>query len=153
VAGPVIGPGPAYQLMPVSGPVPLPVSGPAYPGLPVPVGRPLCTIGEITVTDTMIHTPTGSCPLRGSQWHVQDQWLAHQRTPTWAIVCAVVGFCLVNVFSLLFLLAKETRFTGVAQVTVVNGPFVYTAHVPVYNAQTAFDTHNRVNYVRAMSIR
>jgi hypothetical protein len=66
-------------------------------------------------------TPAGDIPLRGSTWQVTDQWLTEQRTPTWAIVLAVLGFCLVTFFSLLFLLVKETTYRGTVQVTVTNG--------------------------------
>lgn len=161
-SGPPIYGGP-YAGQPVSGPV-YPVSGPQYPvsgpqyptsGALVPAAaeQPLCQIGEIMVTTSMVHTPVGACPLRGSQWHSQDQWIATQKTPTWAIVLAVVGFCILTVFSLLFLLAKETVLNGVVQVTVMNGPFTYAARVPVYNYAQAQHLHNQVNYARAMSMR
>jgi hypothetical protein len=145
--------GPAY---PVSGPA-YPVSGPQYPtsGALVPAvpEQPLCQIGEIMVTNMMVHTPVGGCPLRGSQWTAQDQWVAIQKTPTWAIVLAIVGFCILTVFSLLFLLAKETVLQGVVQVTVSNGPFTYAARVPVFNHMMAQDVHSRVNYARAIAMR
>jgi hypothetical protein len=149
--------GPAYPQQPVSGPV-YPVSGGQYPtsgGALVPAmpQQPLCQIGEIMVTNTMVHTPVGGCPLRGSQWMAQDQWMQTQKTPTWAIVLAVVGFCVLTVFSLLFLLAKETVLNGVVQVTVTNGPFTYVARVPVYNHMNAQHVHNQVNYARSMSMR
>lgn len=142
--------GPAYA-QPVSGPhYPQPVSGAL---VPVAAEQPLCQIGEIMVTTTSVHTPVGACPLRGSQWHAQDQWIATQKTPTWAIVLAIVGFCILTIFSLFFLLAKETVLSGVVQVTVMNGPFTYTARVPVYSHMDAQHAHNQVNYARAMSMR
>ena len=150
--------GPHYPQQPVSGPV-YPVSGPQYPtsgGALVPAGpaeQPLCQIGEIMVTNTMVHTPVGGCPLRGSQWTAQDQWITTQKTPTWAIVLAILGFCILTIFSLLFLLAKETVLSGVVQVTVTNGPFTYVARVPVYNHMNAQHVHNQVNYARAMAMR
>ena len=149
--------GPHYPQQPVSGPV-YPVSGPQYPtstgGLvPAVPEQPLCQIGEIMVTNTMVHTPVGGCPLRGSQWNAQDQWVSTQKTPTWAIVLAIVGFCVLTVFSLLFLLAKETVLQGVVQVSVANGPFTYTARVPVFNHMMAQHVHNQVNYARAMAMR
>jgi hypothetical protein len=130
--------------------MPMPVSaGPVYPGAPEQV---LARIGEITVTNTTIYTPVGSCPLQGSRWQAQDQWIANQRTPVWAILCAVFGFCLLTVFSLLFLLAKETVYTGVIHVTVSNGAFMYSARVPVFNQQSAQHVHNQLNFVRAASL-
>jgi hypothetical protein len=164
--GPVSGP--AYHAPgPVSGPAyhaPGPVSGPTYNQQPtsgalVPVGpgmggeQPIAQIGEITVTTTMVHTPVGGCPLHGSTWTSQDQWISTQKTPTWAIVLAIVGFCILTFFSLLFLLAKETVLSGVVQVTIANGPFTYVARIPVYNQQQAQHVHNQVNYARAMAMR
>jgi hypothetical protein len=141
---------PAFR--PASGPpVPYPVStGVPYPGMPHDV--PVLRLGEITVTGSTVHTPLGSCPLRGSRWHAQDQWIVSQRTPVWAIVLAVVGFCVLTVFSLLFLLAKETVYHGVIMVTVSHGPFTYTARLPVFDQQGAQHVHNQVNYVRAMAV-
>jgi hypothetical protein len=124
----------------------VPVSGPGHE-------QPLAMIGEIAVTTTMVHTPVGGCPLRGSQWTSQDQWITSTKTPTWAIICAVLGFCILTIFSLLFLLAKETVLSGVVQVTVTNGPFTYVARIPVYNHAQAHHVHNQVNYARAMAMR
>ena len=156
LSGPPVYGGP-YPQQPVSGPV-YPVSGPQYPtsgGALVPVvpEQPLCQIGEIMVTNTTVHTPVGGCPLRGSQWTAHDQWITTQRTPVWAIVLAIVGFCLLAFFSLLFLLAKETVLNGVVQVTVTNGPFTYVARVPVFDHMAAQHVHNQVNYVRALAMR
>lgn len=153
---PVSGPQYGQPYAPVSGPqyntgsgAMVPVSGPG-PGLGE---QPLCQIGEITVTNTMVHTPVGGCPLRGSQWTAQDQWISTQKTPTWAIVLAIVGFCILTIFSLLFLLAKETVLNGTIAVTVTNGPFTYVARIPVYNQAQAQHVHNQVNYARAMAMR
>jgi len=128
-------------------PVPSPVPGPIAPG---PV---IVQIGDLAVTSTVVHTPAGDIPLAGSTWQVSDYWHNEQKIPTWAIVAAVAGFCVLTVFSLLFLLAKETVLEGVVQVTVANGPFTYVARVPVFNHLMAQDVHNRVNYVRSMSMR
>jgi hypothetical protein len=144
--GPVSGP--AYNAQPTSGAL-VPVSGPG-PGMGE---QPLAQIGEIMVTTTMVHTPVGGCPLRGSQWTAQDQWIASQKTPTWAIVLAIVGFCVLTIFSLFFLLAKETVLNGTIAVTVTNGPFTYVARIPVYNQAQAQHVHNQVNYARAMAMR
>jgi hypothetical protein len=127
----------------------VPVSGPG-PGMGE---QPIAQIGEIMVTTTMVHTPVGGCPLRGSTWVAQDQWMSSQKTPQWAIVLAIVGFCVLTIFSLLFLLAKETVLTGTIAVTVTNGPFTYVARIPVYNQGQAQHVHNQVNYARAMAMR
>lgn len=96
-----------------------PVPGQPYPGGGQPVSglpwRPaagpepvIAQIGEIAVTSSTVRTPSGEIPLAGTQWHVADYWQSEQKTPTWAIVVAVLGFCVLTVFSLLFLLIKET---------------------------------------------
>jgi uncharacterized protein DUF1707 len=121
--------------------------------LPGPPEQVLVQIGEIAVTATTIHTPSGPIPLRGSQWAVNDQWLSEQKTPTWAIVLAIVGFFLVCAFSLLFLLAKETQFHGTVNVTVSNGSQQYVARIPVYNQQQVHHIYNQVNYVRSLTMR
>src|SRR5690349_22078307 len=97
-----------------------PTSVPPQGMLPYPVTTPypmqeqvIAQIGEIQVTSTTVRTPAGQLPLRGSQWMVTDQWVATQKIPSWAITLAIVGFFCLTVFSLLFLLAKETVYQGV----------------------------------------
>jgi hypothetical protein len=124
----------------------MPVTAP-YPG-PEPV---IAQIGEIQVTSTTVRTPSGQFPLKGSQWTVTDQWVAEQKIPTWAIVLAIVGFFCLTVFSLLFLLAKETVYRGVVQVQVVNGPYHYVSRVPVNNQQYVQHVYGQVNYVRSLA--
>lgn len=119
-------------------------------------GAPMITpviaqIGEIQVTSTSIRTPTGEFPLRGSHWTVTDHWLTEQRTPAWAVVLAIVGFCVVPFFSLLFLLVKESIFRGMVQVTVSNGPHVYVARIPVAHQGQVQSLYNQVNYVRSLA--
>jgi hypothetical protein len=121
--------------------------------LPGPPEQVLVQIGEMAVTATTVYTPAGPIPLRGSQWSVQDQWLSEQKTPTWAIVLAIVGFFCVAIFSLLFLLAKETRFHGTVNVAVTNGGQQYVARIPVYNQQQVHHIYNQVNYVRSLTMR
>lgn len=121
--------------------------------LPGPPEQVLVQIGEIAVTATTVYTPSGPIPLRGSQWTVQDQWLSEQKTPTWAIVMAIVGFFLVCALSLLFLLAKETRFHGTVNVAVTNGSQQYVARIPVYHPQQVHHIYNQVNYVRSLTTR
>ena len=67
------------------------------------------------------------------------------------IIAAIVGFCVLTVFSLLFLLVKETVMQGTVQVTVTNGTRQYVARIPVFD-QTAVTTINQqVNYVRSLA--
>ncbi|MBN1170949.1 MAG: hypothetical protein JXA67_02140 [Micromonosporaceae bacterium] len=132
-----------YALTPMSTP---PMAMP--PALPQPA---LTRIGDIEITQTTVRTPYAEFPLRGSNWIVTDQWMAAQKTPTWAIVLAIVGFCILTFFSLLFLLAKETVYRGVVMVTVTNGRFQYSTSIPVVNAATAHYIRSQVNYARALS--
>jgi hypothetical protein len=135
------------------------VPGPVSPGdalvpvtAPYPAAEPvIAQIGEIQVTSTTVRTPAGQFPLRGSRWTVTDQWTAVQKIPTWAIVLTIVGFFCLTVFSLLFLLAKETVYQGVVQVQVANGPYHYVSRVPVNNQQYVQHVYGQVNYVRSLA--
>jgi len=75
-----------------------------------------------------------------------------QTTPTWAVVCAVVGFFVVCFLSLLFLLAKEDKTQGWVQVTVQAPGFVHTVQLPIYQAHHVADYSARVDYARSLSV-
>src|SRR5205809_5960682 len=115
--------------------LPVPSSGPNYPATtpysamtPYPAAEPvIAQIGEIQVTSSTVRTPAGQFPLRGSQWTVTDQWLANSKIPTWAIVLAIVLIPCTGFLSLLFLLAKETVYSGVVLVQVQNGAYHYVS--------------------------
>jgi hypothetical protein len=130
---------------PPPGAVPAP-----HPGQP-DTGIVVVQIGELAVTSSVIHTPAGDIPLAGSTWHVTDFWHNEQRTPTWAVVAAIAGFCVLTVFSLFFLLAKETVFRGTVQVTVTNGTWQYVARIPVIDPRQVQYVHQQVNYVRSLA--
>ena len=118
--------------------------------LPVP-GPVIVQVGEIGVTSSVVHTPAGDIALAGSTWQVTDYWHSEQKIPTWAIVCAIAGFCVLTVFSLLFLLVKVTVPRGTVQVTVTNGTRQYVARIPVTDqAQVAY-LNQQVNYVRSLA--
>ena len=126
------------------------------PSLPVPAdpmgpGPVIVQIGDMGVTSTVVHTPAGDIPLAGSTWTVNDYWHSEQKIPTWAIVAAIVGFCVLTVFSLLFLLVKETIPRGTVQVTVTNGTRQYVARIPVTNQSHVTYVHQQVNYVRSLA--
>lgn len=114
-------------------------------------GVVVAQIGEIAVTSTTVHTPAGDIPLARSTWQVSDFWHTEQKTPTWAIVMAILGFCVLTVFSLLFLLVKETIYRGTLQVTVTNGPRQYVARIPVSAEAHVQHLHQQVNYVRSLA--
>ncbi len=157
-------PDPFHDTQPLAGAVPAPpaappagapVTAPLTQQLPVQpsFGPVLVQVGEIRVSADTVYTPTGSFPVRGSQWHTQDQWAMTQKIPAWAVVCAILGFCVLTVFSLLFLLVKETVVSGSVAVTVTNGATSYTAYFPVGHQLQVADMHNRVNYARSLAAR
>jgi hypothetical protein len=111
----------------------------------------IAQIGEIQVTSTSVRTPAGQFPLKGSQWSVTDQWVAEQKIPTWAIVCAIVGFFCLTFFSLLFLLVKETVYSGVVLVQVHSGPYHYVSRIPVSDQTYVQHVYQQVNYVRSLA--
>ena len=128
-------------------PTPPPATGPgAQPDGPV-----IVQIGEIGVTSAVVHTPAGDIPLAGSTWQVSDYWQNEQKTPTWAIVAAIAGFCVLTFLSLLFLLVKETVHRGTVQVTVTNGTRQYVARIPITDQAQLTYVHQQVNYVRSLA--
>ena len=136
--------------------VPVPAAPPPPQNIPVTVPyvdseQVIAQIGEIQVTSSTVRTPAGQFPLKGSQWSVTDQWVAQQKIPTWAIVCAIAGFFCLTVFSLLFLLAKETVYNGVVLVQVHSGPYHYVSRVPVGNQAYVQHVYQQVNYVRSLA--
>lgn len=166
--------GPAPQQAPAPQHAPAPQQQPAppqrqpYPGGVTPTSGPptqtgvgpdvgaapgsaVAQIGELTVTSTAVRTPAGEIPLAGSTWQVADYWQSEQKTPTWAIVAAIAGFFVLTIFSLLFLLVKQTSHRGTVQVTVGNGPRQYVARIPVVHQDQVRQIHQQVNYVRSLA--
>lgn len=132
-----------------------PWSIPAPPQAPQPAppapGPVIVQIGDIGVTSTVVHTPAGDIRLAGSTWTVHDYWHSEQKIPTWAIVAAIAGFCVLTVFSLLFLLVKVTVPKGTVQVTVTNETRQYVARIPVTDQSQVTYVHQQVNYVRSLA--
>jgi hypothetical protein len=129
----------------------IPAPAQSQPIAAMPVEAVIAQIGDIQLTATTVHTPVGSFPLRGSRWHITDHWVAAQRTPTWAVVLAIVGFFCLTIFSLLFLLAKETTYSGIVQVTVTSGPYQYDTRIGVTSQLQVQHAHNMVNYARSLA--
>ncbi|MEU1685760.1 hypothetical protein [Micromonospora sp. NPDC005707] len=127
---------------------------PALPAGPLPPAQSVVAvqIGEIMVTPPVIRTPAGVLPLAGASWHVMDHWQKEEKVATWAVVAAVLGFFCLTVFSLLFLLIKETRHHGTVQVTVTNGGYQYVARIPVADQFQVQQINNQVNYARSLSV-
>lgn len=134
-----------------SDPWSLPPTAPVPAPDPTGPGPVIVQVGEIGVTSVVVHTPAGDIPLPGSTWQVSDYWHSEQRIPKWAILAAIFGFCLLTVFSLLFLLVKETIARGTVQVTVTNGTQQYVARIPVTDQAQVSYVHQQVNYVRSLA--
>jgi hypothetical protein len=149
---PVSAPPQSGYAHPVAAP---PGYSPSTPGgsapFPADPGRVVARIGEITVTTTQVRTPTGVIPLAGSSWQVTEHWQTERETPGWAILAAVLGFLVLTIFSLLFLLVKRPVQQGTAQVTVTNGPHRYTARLPVADHAQLQNVQSQVTYVRSLA--
>jgi hypothetical protein len=107
------------------------------------------SIGDIVLTQNSVVVPQGRFALRGSSWTVQDGTVVTQAIPTWAIVLAVI-FALACFLGLLFLLVKETRYSGAVTVSVMGPGFYHTTQLPPgpANYKYAFDC---VNYARQVT--
>ncbi|MEU1751575.1 hypothetical protein ABZ436_02780 [Micromonospora matsumotoense] len=157
--GPVTGASGAYGTSPGADPylaAPAGQPGPypplfAPPGLGIGQQPTAVQIGEITVSPPVIRTPAGVMPLAGANWYVTDYWQREEKIASWAIVCAILGFFCLTIFSLLFLLIKETRHYGTVQVTVTSGGHQYVARIPVVDQGQVQQINNQVNYARSLS--
>lgn len=110
----------------------------------------LVTIGDISVTQSRVFTPSGWKPVSEVSWTLTDMSQTTQSIPAWAIVCTVVFF-LFCLLGLLFLLVKETRTQGSVQVTVTGPGFVHTTQIPVTSAAQIADISARLNHARAVT--
>ncbi|MFD5032820.1 hypothetical protein ACFVWX_22495 [Streptomyces sp. NPDC058220] len=136
---------------------PNPAPGYGYPqsGAPMPVpvggaGAPLVSIGDITVMNDSIITPSGTLPLRGAVWNATDMSRTEEKIPTHAIILAVVFF-LFCLLGLLFLLMKEKTTTGFIQITVTSGGRHHSTMVPA-NHEGAFQmVMGQISYARSLS--
>jgi hypothetical protein len=110
----------------------------------------LVTIGDIVCTQHEVITPSGRAPIGGVVWSFTDLSRTTRTIPNWAIVCTVIFFffCLLG---LLFLLAKEDRTEGGAQIVVQGQGFLHQTQIPVYSVPQVQDLAARVNYARSLS--
>jgi hypothetical protein len=116
-----------------------------------PQAPPLVTIGDISCTQDQVITPSGTRPIGEVSWGFTNMSHTWRTIPTWAAVCAVVGFFVVCVFSLLFLLAKEDKTEGWVQVVVQGSGFVHAVNLPVTSPYHVTDYAARVDYARSLS--
>lgn len=119
------------------------------PGYPPQV---LVTIGDIACTRTEVITPSGRAPIGEVTWTFTDMSRTTRTIPVWAIVLAVVFFFLCFL-GLLFLLAKEDRTEGWAQVTVQGPGLLHVVQVPVMSPVAVADLSARVNHARSLAFQ
>lgn len=142
------GPGPQPGT-PYGAPGPIPGSGYGSPAGQAPY---LVRIGSMVVTETEVHTPAGTIPLNQATFTFADQSYSVRKTPGWAIALAIIGFFIVTVLSLLFLLIKETQTTGHV-VVGVHGPggMNFAEPMPVQNLMQVQDAASRINYANQLA--
>lgn len=106
------------------------------------------SVGQIACTDTQVHTPVGTYPLKGTIWTVTNQTYVTESIPAYAIVLTILGvwFCLLG---LLFLLIKERRLNGSVQVAVQGPGFSYSTYVPVFTEVAIYQINTSVDWIRA----
>lgn len=111
----------------------------------------LATIGDISVSQHWVITPSGPHPISGSVWNVQDMSFWQESISTTGVVLCVifVWFCLLG---LLFLLMKDRKLTGYIQVTVQGKGFHHQTFVPVRGPDTFVWVNQMVNYTRSLSV-
>lgn len=128
----------------------------------VPVPRPprwagagpvLARFGPLTVTADAVRTPSGSFPLAGTVWRSDDHWYTRRVVPTAAIVAAVLGFFVVPFVSLLFLLIRQDRTSGVVQVCGWDGTRQHVVDLPVSSPAQAQVIARQVRYVQQLADR
>lgn len=116
------------------------------------VGEPvLARFGRITVTETFVRTSTRTFPLRGTVWRTFDYWQQRRVRPEWAIALAIVGFFFLPFFSLLFLLVKQSRMSGVLQVAVWDGIRQHSVDLPVRSPAELQHWRRQVDFVRSLA--
>lgn len=95
-------------------------------------------IGDLSVTRDAVRSPQGVIPTRDTQIQVHNRTYMTGAIPTWAIVVTVVGFFIISVFSLLFLLVKEQRFAGGYEVVATGPGGTLTSFIPVTQQNAGF---------------
>jgi hypothetical protein len=110
----------------------------------------LMTIGDISISQNWVSTPTGPHPIRGSVWTVTDMSHYEETTSTVGVVLAIL-FAWVCLLGLLFLLMKDRRLVGYTQVTVQGNGFYHSTMVPVWDPQSVMSVQQQVNYARSLA--
>jgi hypothetical protein len=113
--------------------------------------QPLVQIGDISVDQQWVRTPSGSVPTAQVSWTVQEQTRLERVIPTYAIVLAVVVSLMTCFLGLLFLLVKEERTTRWLLVTVHGPAFAHSTYLPASFPEAASDVYARVDYARSLT--
>ncbi|MFF1836865.1 hypothetical protein ACFVXE_22070 [Streptomyces sp. NPDC058231] len=148
-------PGPAYGYPAVPPPVPPTLPGYGFPPQlgpgPMGGGAPILSLGDITVMNDSIVTPSGTMPLKGAVWTATDMSRTEERIPPVAIVLAIIFalFCLVGLF---FLLMKEKKTTGFIQISVISGGRHHSTMIPAIGPETFHMVMAQINTARSLSI-
>lgn len=123
---------------------------PAYAAQEPPVAR----VGGVIATPTQIITPIGAWPAGDVQITVRDETVMVSKIPTWAVVLSIVGFFILTIFSLLFLLVKENVPAGGVRVIVTarNGQ-TYTELIPVPNPAARHNVMQQIGMMQQVSDR
>lgn len=128
--------------------------GYGYPGqqgmVPMGVGAPMLSIGDITIMGDSIVTPSGSMPLKGATWTATDMSRTEEKIPTVGIVLAIL-FALLCLVGLLFLLMKEKKTTGYVQVSVTSGGRHHWTMIPAVHPGTFAMVMAQINTARSLS--
>lgn len=132
---------------------PAALSGSGY-GSPPGQAPYLVRIGSMVVTETEVHTPAGSIPLDQAVFTFADQTYTTRKTPTWAVLAAIIGFFILTFFSLFFLLAKENQTSGQVVIGVYGGNGVtWSEAAYVHDLMQVQDFASRINYANQLSAR
>ncbi|MEJ2886423.1 hypothetical protein [Actinomycetospora aeridis] len=110
----------------------------------------LLSVGDIAVTPEYVVLPQGRFPVGQAQWSLTDQSRTTSEIPTWAIVLAVVFF-LFCFLGLLFLLVKEQRTVGWAQIGVQGPGFFHAVQLPVSSPYDVARYQDMINYARSIT--
>lgn len=109
--------------------------------------------GDIGVSRNFLSTPSGISALKGTTFSIVDRTVAAQRIPTWAVIAAIVGFFVIFVLSLLFLLVKETAPAGTVEVTAANPEtgVRHTTSLAITSSGDIADAYARVNAAQQLA--
>ena len=110
----------------------------------------LATIGDVSISQHWVLTPTGPHPIRGSVWTVTDESYYQESISAAGVVLAIlfVWFCLLG---LLFLLMKDHRMVGYIRVTVQGSGFNHSTMIAARSPHSVMGVHQMVDYARALA--